>query len=321
MGNVLAGVVATAIASGTVIVLAALGEVLAERSGVLNLGLEGIMAVGAVTAIITVNVFSGTAYAGLLVAILAGMLLGVLFAVATVIFKANQTLCGLALSFLGTGLAGRLGAPYAGQPAQARFERIPIPILSDIPLAGNALFNHNILVYLAYLVLPAIISYLLYRTRHGMNVRAVGENPAAADASGIGVSLLRFSYTCVGAALSATGGAYLTLAFTPAWSEGVTGGRGWIAIALVIFAGWRPVPPGDIRRVETGSYCAGRADLWRSDLPGIRGADQGMGDSCLLSVYAALSQHDGSHDPARPAEGERSTKIGNCSKRSGFAVL
>jgi len=242
MGNVLAGVVATAIASGTVIVLAALGEVLAERSGVLNLGLEGIMAVGAVTAIITVNVFSGTAYAGLLAAILAGMLLGVLFAVATVTFKANQTLCGLALSFLGAGLAGRLGAPYAGQPAQARFERIPIPVLSDIPLVGNALFNHNILVYLAYLVLPAIISYLLYRTRHGMNVRAVGENPAAADASGIGVSLLRFSYTCVGAALSATGGAYLTLAFTPAWSEGVTGGRGWIAIALVIFAGWRPVP-------------------------------------------------------------------------------
>lgn len=240
MGDVLAGVVATAVASATVIVFAALGELLAERTGVLNLGLEGVVAMGAVTAIITVNQFAQNAYAGLLVALLVGVLLGAVFAVATVTFKANQVLCGLALSFLGTGLAGRLGAPYAGQPAQARFERIPIPIVSDIPLVGNALFNHNILVYLAYLVLPAIVTYLLYRTRHGMNIRSVGENPAAADVCGISVTRLRLFYTCVGGALSAVGGAYLTLAFTPAWSEGVTGGRGWIAIALVIFAGWRP---------------------------------------------------------------------------------
>ncbi len=240
MEAIVTGVISIAIASGTVIVLAALGEVLAERTGVLNLGLEGIMAMGAVTAIITVNAFYPNPFVGLLAAALAGMLLGVLFATATVGFKANQVLCGLALTFIGTGLAGRLGAPFAGQPAQARFVRIPIPVLSDIPIIGPSVFNQNILTYLSYVVLPIIIAYVLYRTRHGLNVRATGEDPAAADASGIPVNVLRYVYTCIGAALSGMGGAYLTLAFTPAWSEGVTGGRGWIAIALVIFAGWRP---------------------------------------------------------------------------------
>jgi simple sugar transport system permease protein len=241
MTDILAGVLTTAIASGTVIVLAALGEVLAERSGVQNLGLEGVMAMGAVTAIIAVNRFSAGAYLGLAAALTAGLLLGALFAFATVILRANQVLAGLALSFLGTGLAGRLGVPYAGQPAEARFERIAIPLLSDIPVLGDALFNHSILVYLAFLILPTLIAHLIYRTRHGLNVRAVGENPAAADASGVAVTRMRFLYTCVGAGLSALGGAYLTLAFVGAWSDGVTGGRGWIAIALVIFAGWRPL--------------------------------------------------------------------------------
>jgi simple sugar transport system permease protein len=172
---------------------------------------------------------------------LVGVVMGAVFAVATVSFKANQYLAGLALTFIGTGLAGRLGAPSSGTPAQARFERVRLPVLGDIPLIGDAFFNHNILVYVAFLVLPVVASYVLFRMRHGMNVRAVGENPAAADASGIWVAGLRFLYVCVGGALAAAGGAYLTLAFTPAWSEGVTGGRGWIAIALVIFAGWRPL--------------------------------------------------------------------------------
>jgi simple sugar transport system permease protein len=242
MEDVLAGVLATAVASGTVIAFAALGEVLTERTGVLNLGLEGIMAMGAVSAIIAVNVFSTTAFAGLVTSAIVGLLLGAMFAVATVIFKANQVLSGLALTFFGIGLAGLLGAPYAGQPAQARFQRVPIPLLSDIPVLGRGLFNHNVLVYFAFLLLPIIITYVLYRTRHGLSIRAVGENPSAADASGIGVTGLRFFYTSIGAGLSAMAGAYLTLAFIPSWAEGVTGGRGWIAIALVIFAGWRPIP-------------------------------------------------------------------------------
>jgi simple sugar transport system permease protein len=240
MESILSGIIATAIASGTVIVLAALGELLAERTGVMNLGLEGIMAMGAVTAIITVNEFFPNQFAGLAVAIGVGALLGMLFAIATVTLKANQVLAGLALSFIGTGLAGRLGAPFAGTPAAARFDRIAFGGLSELPYLGRAFFDHNLLTYLAYLILPLIITYTLYRTRHGLNVRSIGENPAAADATGINVDRLRFIYTSIGGALAAVGGAYLTLSFTPAWSEGVTGGRGWIAIALVIFAGWRP---------------------------------------------------------------------------------
>jgi simple sugar transport system permease protein len=241
METILSGIIATAVASGTVIVLAALGEVLAERTGVLNLGLEGIMAMGAVSAIMIVNRLVPNAYIGLLVVILVGLILGGIFAVTTVVFKANQVLAGLALSFIGSGLAGWIGAPYAGQPAQARFEKIPIPYLSDIPIIGNGLFNQNLLTYFAYFILPALISYTIYRTRHGLSIRATGENPLAADTSGINVNRFRFIYSCIGGALAAAGGAYLTLAFTPAWSEGVTSGRGWIAIALVIFAGWRPV--------------------------------------------------------------------------------
>ncbi len=241
MEQVLTGMLITAVASGTVIVLAALGELLAERSGVMNLGLEGIIAMGAVSAIITETRFPNP-YTGLLVAILVGLVLGTIFATATVILKANQVLCGLALSFLGTGLANRLGAPYAGPPIRAPLNSLPIPVLADLPVVGKAFFSHNVLVYLAYLILPLIIAFLLFRTRHGMNLRAVGENPAAADACGVWVSGFRFLYTCIGAALAAAGGAYLTLAYTPSWSEGVTGGRGWIAIALVIFAGWHPLP-------------------------------------------------------------------------------
>lgn len=240
MIDVLIGIISTSITSGTVIALVGMGELLAERTGVFNIGLEGIMAVGASVAIIAVNGFGSDAYTGTLIAASAGLLLGFLFAFATVKIRVNQVLCGLALSFLGLGLAGILGTKFAGQPAGAVLTKIPIPYLSDIPLIGAAVFNHNILVYLTFFILPGIITYLIFRTRHGIHIRAVGENPAAADASGVNVSKFRFIYTCVGATLAAVGGAYLTLSLTPTWTEGVTGGRGWIALALVIFSGWRP---------------------------------------------------------------------------------
>ena len=238
--DLIAGLIQTSILAGGVLALAALGEVLAERVGVVNLGVEGLMAVGAITGIATV-VAVPSPLLGFFLALLVGSLAGMVFAVATVYVRANQVLCGLALTLMGTGLAATIGKAYSGMPAPATFAPIPIPLLSDIPLLGRALFTQNILVYLIYIILPLALHYLMFRTRHGLDMRAVGENPAAADAAGIPVQQIRFWYVSAGAALAAGAGAYLTLAFVPSWSEGVVAGRGWIAVALVIFAGYRPI--------------------------------------------------------------------------------
>ncbi len=162
------------------------------------------------------------------------------YAFATVIVRANQVLCGLAFTLLGTGLAGTIGKAYAGTPAPVIFGSFPIPYLSDIPVLGRAIFSQNILVYLIYIIIPFVLHYVMFRTRHGLNLRAVGENPSAADAAGIPVTAIRFWYVAGGSALGAAAGAYLTLAFVPSWTDGVVAGRGWIAVALVIFAGYRP---------------------------------------------------------------------------------
>jgi ABC-type uncharacterized transport system permease subunit len=238
--DLIAGLIQTSILAGGVLALAALGEVLAERVGVVNLGVEGLMAVGAITGIATV-VAVPSPILGFLLALLVGLLAGMVFAVATVYIRANQVLCGLALTLMGTGIAATIGKAYSGMPAPATFAPIPIPLLSDIPLIGRALFTQNLLVYLIYIILPLALHYLMFRTRHGLDMRAVGENPAAADAAGIPVQQIRFWYVSAGAALAAGAGAYLTLAFVPSWSEGVVAGRGWIAVALVIFAGYRPL--------------------------------------------------------------------------------
>ncbi|MET4633331.1 MULTISPECIES: ABC transporter permease [Kaistia] len=237
--ELITGILTTAVLAGGVLALAALGEVLAERVGVFNLGVEGLMALGGVTGIIAVTLYPNPFF-GFAMALLVGLGFGALFALATVVFRANQVLCGLALTMLGSGLAVTIGKGYSGMPAKATFEKIIVPYLSDLPILGRAFFSQNILVYLIYLIIPAVISFVLFRTRHGMNVRAVGENPAAADSAGIPVTLIRFCYVTIGAALGAGAGAYLTLAFVPSWSDGVVAGRGWIAVALVIFAGYRP---------------------------------------------------------------------------------
>ena len=238
--QVIASVLGIAIAAGTVIVLAAQGELLAELTGVYNMGVEGIMAMGAVTAILVVHVYPGNVGLAMLLAMLVGDLMGMLFAVAVVVFKGDQVLSGLAIMFIGTGLSGRLGVSYAGAPSVAEFKQIPIPFLSEIPYFGESFFNQTLVVYIAYLILPLVVGFVLYRTRHGMNLRAVGEDPAAAEASGISVAWYRFTYVCVGAALAGAGGAYLTLALSPTWQQGVIAGRGWISLALVIFARWKP---------------------------------------------------------------------------------
>jgi len=237
--DLIAGLIQTSILAGGVLALAALGEVLTERVGVVNLGVEGLMALGAITGIATV-VATPSPVLGLAMALCVGLFAGMIFATATVVIKANQVLCGLALTLMGTGLAAMIGKAYSGIPAPATFAPIAIPFLSDIPILGRALFTHNILVYIIYLVLPFALHHLLFRTRHGLDMRAVGENPAAADAVGIPVQRIRFWYVSIGGAFAAGAGAYLTLAFVPSWSEGVVAGRGWIAVALVIFAGYRP---------------------------------------------------------------------------------
>ena len=238
--DVISGLLQTSILAGGVLALAALGEVLAERVGVVNLGVEGLMALGAITAIATV-IAKPSPVLGFMFALGIGFMAGIVFAAATVILRANQVLCGLALTLMGTGLAATVGKAYSGMPAPATFAPLAIPYLSDIPLIGRAIFTQNILVYLIYIVLPAILHFIMFRTRHGLNMRAVGENPAAADAAGIAVQKFRFWYVVAGAALASGAGAYLTLAFVPSWSEGVVAGRGWIAVALVIFAGYRPI--------------------------------------------------------------------------------
>jgi general nucleoside transport system permease protein len=238
--EILSGLLQTSILAGGVLALAALGEVLAERVGVVNLGVEGLMALGAITAIATV-IAKPNPVLGFMFALGIGFLVGMVFAAATVILRANQVLCGLALTLMGTGLAATVGKAYSGMPAPATFAPVAIPYLSDIPLIGRAIFTQNILVYLIYIVLPLILHFIMFRTRHGLNMRAVGENPAAADAAGIAVQKFRFWYVVAGSSLASGAGAYLTLAFVPSWSEGVVAGRGWIAVALVIFAGYRPI--------------------------------------------------------------------------------
>jgi general nucleoside transport system permease protein len=238
--DIIAGLLQTSILAGGVLALAALGEVLSERVGVVNLGVEGLMALGAITAIAIVTASPNPAL-GLIGALGVGFVVGMIFASATVVLRANQVLCGLALTLMGTGLAATIGKAYSGMPARATFAPVEIPYLSDIPLLGRALFTQNILVYLIYIVLPVALHFIMFRTRHGLNLRAVGENPAAADAAGISVQKFRFWYVAAGSSLAAGAGAYLTLAFVPSWSEGVVAGRGWIAVALVIFAGYRPI--------------------------------------------------------------------------------
>jgi general nucleoside transport system permease protein len=239
MIELITGILSTAFLAGGVLALGGLGEVLAERVGVINLGLEGLMALGGISAIITVSHLP-LPWLGLLAAIIVGLVFGSIFAAGTVLLRANQTLCGLSLAILGSGLAAAVGRSFSGQPAKATFDGVAIPWLSKIPIVGESFFSQNVLLYVIWIVLPIVIHWLLFHTRQGLNMRAVGENPAAADAVGIPVTAIRFCYVTVGAGLAAAAGGYLTLAFVPSWSAGIVAGRGWIAVALVIFAGYRP---------------------------------------------------------------------------------
>jgi simple sugar transport system permease protein len=237
-------ILSIAIFAGTSLIFATVGEILTERSGILNLGLEGTMIMGAVSGFAAAY-HTDNAYLGVLAGMAAGATLGLIHAIATVTLRTDQVVAGLAVTIGGTGLASFLGQKLGpgGGPLVGligpRFVEVPIPGLASIPVVGDILFNRDQLVYLMYLLVPAVW-YFLYRTRPGLHLRAVGENPQATDALGVNVFRTRYIYTVLGGALVGLGGAHLSLAYTPGWSENLTGGRGWIAIALVIFATWNP---------------------------------------------------------------------------------
>ena len=237
--NFLVAVLAAAIPAGTAILFACLGELLSERSGVLNLGVEGMMLMGALGGV-AVTIWTGSAWIGLLGAILAGAAMASLHAIVTVGLRANQVVSGLALTLLGTGLSAFLGRNLVGKPLPDKFGDVSIPLLGDIPKIGEILFDQSPLVYISFVVAP-LMWWFVFRTQAGLHLRSIGENPAAADAMGVPVNWLRFLYVIVGGGFAGLGGAVISLSTNPGWTEGMTAGRGWIAVALVIFAGWNPL--------------------------------------------------------------------------------
>ena len=224
--------------SSAAVALAAVGEVAAERSGVLNLGVEGMMLIGALAGA-AAGLATGNPYLGLAAGALAGACLAGLHAVFAIALAADQTLSGLALAILGAGLANFLGRPLVGAVG-LRLPVLPVPGLADLPFLGPVLFRHTLPVYLALLAGP-LAAWALARTRAGLMVRAVGEDAAAAHAMGVPVAAVRAGCTLFGGLMAGLAGASLSLAYTPGWKENMSGGQGWIAIAMVIFAGWRPL--------------------------------------------------------------------------------
>ncbi|MFC1488758.1 ABC transporter permease [Thermodesulfobacteriota bacterium] len=246
--DLLLPLLAATVQSGTPILYATLGEIFTEKSGILNLGVEGMMIIGALAAFVTAK-FTGSPILGFFIGGCAGALLAGVHGLVCLGFQGNQVVSGLALTILGVGLANYLGTPFIGQAAPG-FTAIPVPVLSKIPVIGHVFFNHDILVYFSYLIPPVMWAFFRY-TRWGLGLRAVGEYPRAAAAGGLRVIGYRWAGVLAGGYLVGLGGAYLSLAYTHLWTNGLTAGRGWIAVALVIFAFWNPM------RAIAGAYLFG----------------------------------------------------------------
>jgi simple sugar transport system permease protein len=248
MNEQLLSIILTIITASTPLLLAAIGELVVERSGVLNLGVEGMMAVGAVSGF-GAALLTGSPVIGAVVAVAAGALLSLLFGFLTLTMVSNQVATGLALTLLGLGLAGLMGESFVGQPG-VQMEKIIIPGLTAIPFIGPILFGQDPLVYVS-LVIVAATSYVLFRTKTGLIIRAVGDSHQSAHA--LGYSVIGVRYLCVmfGGACAGLAGGYLSLVYTPQWVENMTAGRGWIALALVVFSSWLPW------RIALGAYLFG----------------------------------------------------------------
>jgi simple sugar transport system permease protein len=236
------GFLAAILRIATPLLFATLGEMISERAGVLNLGIEGIMLISAMAGF-SAAYFSGHLWIGIAAALLTGAVFGFVHAVLTVALGLSQHVAGIGLTLFTTGLAYFLFRLVFGQqsvpPSIVSFQPLPIPYLSDIPVVGPVFFNQVALVYLAFLAVP-VIAFLLYRTPWGLALRMTGENPRAADSAGVGVLAMRFQAVVAGGALMGIGGAFLTMAQFNAFTFNVIAGRGWVAIALVVFGRWDP---------------------------------------------------------------------------------
>ncbi|MCV2402680.1 ABC transporter permease [Marinomonas sp. C2222] len=261
-----------AIKTGTPLLFIALGEVICEKTGVLNLGQEGMMLMGAVVGFLAAY-STGNMGFGVIAAMLMGSIMSLIFAVLVLHVGANQVATGLALTIFGTGLSAFVGADYVGKTLQG-FQPIAIPVLSDIPYLGRIIFNHDILVYFSFFMTGLLI-FVVNKTRLGLTIKAVGENPNAANAIGIKVLKVRYLAVMFGGAMAGISGAYMSLVYTPMWVEGMTSGRGWIALALVVFASWR------VGRIMLGAYLFGLASIMHLVL-------QGLGLSISPNLLAML---------------------------------
>lgn len=246
--DLLIAIVTGTVIAATPLIFAALGELVVEKSGVINLGIEGMMLIGAAVAVLAV--FSGLPMVlAVFAAAFAGLLSALLFGVLALTFMTNQYAAGLALAIFGSGVSAFIGRDFGSTPTEA-VEPLDIPVLSDIPVLGPLLFQYDPLVYLSFVMFFAI-GWFLYRTKGGLIVRTVGESPQSAHAIGYPVIAIRYLTVAFGGAMAGLGGAYLSIAYTPLWVENMTAGRGWIALALVVFATWHPT------RVVLGAWLFG----------------------------------------------------------------
>ncbi len=243
---------ALTLAAGTVLVFAALGELVTEKAGVLNLGVEGMMLVGAVAAFIVADE-TGHGWLGVIAGMASGTVLSLIFAVLTLSLLSNQVASGLALSLFGIGLSAFVGVSHVGHVVEP-IPPLALPVLSSLPVIGPLLFAHSPFVYLS-LALFALVQWFLFGTRGGLVLRAIGESPSSAHAIGHRVIAVRYMAVAFGGACAGLSGAYMALAYAPMWTEGMTAGRGWIALALVVFANWKPW------RVLAGAYLFGAVTL------------------------------------------------------------
>lgn len=260
------------IRTGTPLLLVALGELVCEKSGVLNLGQEGMMLMGAVVGFIA-GFTTGSVFVGFIMAAIAGIGMSLIFGFIALFLNANQVATGLALTIFGTGMSAFIGASYEGKQITS-LGAFDMGILSDLPIVGRAIFSQDIMVYFSWFMLIAIALFFKYGNG-GLKVRAAGENPDVGNQLGLPIQLIRMLCVMFGGAMAGLAGAYLSLAYTPLWTEGMTAGKGWIALALVVFASWR------VGRILLGAYIFGFASIMHLVL-------QGFGFSISSNLLATL---------------------------------